>query len=89
MAAEELFSKKGYETKSAGLSSRAKNKLGDDLMRWADIVFVMEGWQEEEIIESYPEHKGKVHCLCISGLRKGDPELDRLLSERVEKYLNE
>lgn len=80
----------GVQAKSAGINTFAGTPLSAALIQWADIIFVMEEWQREEISLSYPAQlTGKrVVCLDIPDIYGYmQPELVRLLEERVPKYL--
>ena len=43
-----------YAVKSAGVSKKAEVRLTEDLIIWADIVFVMESKQRDVIVDLYP-----------------------------------
>ncbi len=89
--AEAVFSGyPGVQAKSAGINAFAGTLVSAALIEWADIVFVMEEWQREEISARYPAQlTGKrVVCLDIPDIYGYmQPELVRLLEERVPKYL--
>jgi predicted protein tyrosine phosphatase len=80
----------GVQAKSAGINTFAGTPLSGELIQWADIIFVMEEWQREEISLAYPAQlKGKrLICLDIPDIYGYmQPELVRLLQERVPEYL--
>jgi protein-tyrosine phosphatase len=53
--AESIYSDDSrYIVKSAGISKNAQVKLSEDLIIWADIVFVMESKYRDVIIDLYP-----------------------------------
>jgi predicted protein tyrosine phosphatase len=53
--AESIYSDDSrYIVKSAGISKRAQVKLSEDLIVWADIVFVMESKFRDVIVDLYP-----------------------------------
>ena len=43
-----------YAVKSAGISKKAQVRLTEDLIIWADIVFVMESKHRDVIVDLYP-----------------------------------
>jgi predicted protein tyrosine phosphatase len=82
----------GIETASAGVAPDAEEPLTADLIEWADVILVME-----------PKHRTKMNRMFGSILRNKqvaclgipddydyrDPELIRLLWERVPRVLPE
>ena len=53
--AESIYSDDSrYIVKSAGISKNAQVKLSEDLISWADIVFVMEIKYRDVIVDLYP-----------------------------------
>ena len=53
--AESIYSEDSrYAVKSAGISRKAQVRLTEDLIIWADIVFVMESKQRDVIVNLYP-----------------------------------
>ena len=53
--AESIYSDDSrYIVKSAGISKNAQVKLSEDLIIWADIVFVMESKHRDIIADLYP-----------------------------------
>jgi predicted protein tyrosine phosphatase len=53
--AESIYSDDSrYIVKSAGISKNAQVKLSEDLIIWADIVFVMENKFKDIIVDLYP-----------------------------------
>lgn len=72
---------------SAGTSKYAKRPLTEELVRWADVLVVMERGHLEHIREHYPEAaEGRpIHCLDIPDeFRSMDPALVRMLRERLQ-----
>jgi len=85
--AEHIF-KDEYETKSAGIDSLAKVVVSKVALDWADIVFVMESWHKEEIKRRFPKIKKRIISLNIPDeFYYMDPELVKILKEKVRKYL--
>ncbi len=87
--AEELFrNEDGLEAKSAGISPSAPRFLTEDLAAWADKIFVMEEMHKEYIAKKFPWAIHKVVVLGIPDIYfRNDPELKRLLKERVSPHL--
>ena len=85
--AEALFAGvSGVATDSAGLRPDAEQRLTAEQVAWADIVFVMERRHRTLLARGFgPALRGKrVVCLGIpDDFEYGDPELVRLLWERV------
>ena len=53
--AESIYSDDSrYVVKSAGISKNAQVRLTEDLIIWADIVFVMESKYRDVIVDLYP-----------------------------------
>jgi len=87
--AEELFrNEDGLEVKSAGIAPSAPNFLTEDLVAWADKIFAMEEVHREYIARKCPWAVHKVIVLGIPDVYfRNDPELKRLLRERVLLHL--
>jgi len=85
--AERIF-KDEYETKSAGIDPMARVVVTEKDIEWADIVFVMEEWQKEEIIETFPKVKRVISLDIPDQFYYMEPELIYLLRKRVKKWLS-
>lgn len=80
----------GVETLSAGLNTGADVPLSEELLRWADVVFVMEKRHREKLSREFRQALGgtRVICLDIPDIYEYmDPELVALLQKRVTPYL--
>jgi len=80
----------GVETLSAGLNVGADVTLSEELLRWADVVFVMEKRHREKLSREFRQALGgtRVICLDIPDIYEYmDPELVALLEKRVKPYL--
>ena len=80
----------GVETLSAGLNVGADVPLSEELLRWADLVFVMEKRHREKLSREFRQALGgtRVVCLDIPDIYEYmDPELVALLEKRVTPYL--
>lgn len=89
--AEELFEdNKNYEASSCGTHLFAEKTITSFAIEWADIIFCMEELHKEFIIKYYPEEiKGKeIVVLSIPDkYYRGDPELVRILKEKLKGWL--
>jgi len=88
--AEEIFkNNKNCIVKSAGLFEGCRIMLNKDMIKWADIIFVMEKRQKEEIEKRFPEEfiSKFIISLNIPDIYNYmDPDLIKLLKERVLGY---
>jgi protein-tyrosine phosphatase len=83
-----LREKEGFEVKSAGTWMGARKLVSKELMNWADIVFVMEEHHKEALIKIDQNAEAKIIVLGVDDhYLKGDPELMRILKERLSEYL--
>ena len=83
-----LRGKKGFEVKSAGTWAGAQKPVTKELIDWADIIFVMEEHHKEALKQIDAKADRKIIVLDIDDhYLKGDPELTRILKERLSKYL--
>jgi predicted protein tyrosine phosphatase len=55
----------GFQAKSAGTATYARNRITQDLIEWADTIIAMQEKQKETIIEIAPESKNKIKVLNI------------------------
>lgn len=88
--AEEIFRNvEGIEAKSAGTSIAATTQLTNELIDWADKIFVMEYEHQKAVLKMCCDAWNKVECLDIPDIyAHGEPELKRLLKERLQPYFN-
>jgi len=83
-----LRGKEGFQVKSAGTWTGARTVVSKELMDWADMIFVMEEHHKEALKQIDQRADMKVIVLGIDDhYFKGDPELTRILKERLSKYL--
>ncbi len=89
--AEQVFADwPGIETASAGLDRDADNPLTPELLRWADIVFVMERVHRTRLSAKFKPHLDGKRVICLEipdDYAYMDPELVRLLEARVPRHL--
>jgi predicted protein tyrosine phosphatase len=84
--AAELFGEKGHDTDYAGLCS-ASRPVTPELLEWADIIFVFESAQAEELKAMWPD-KQPINLSIGSHYGHGDGALKRLILERAGSYLD-
>lgn len=90
--AESLFLNSGlYEAKSCGTDQNAVIRVTQELIDWADVVFVMSENEDGHLtfIESNFDLNGKLVCdLDVpDNYDRDDPELIGLLSEKINEFL--
>jgi predicted protein tyrosine phosphatase len=89
--AEQVFaSHTGINVSSAGTNADAENPLTPELVRWADLIFVMEKTHRNKLQKRYkPELKdARLICLDIPDeFEFMDEGLVRLLKARVTRFL--
>ena len=90
-SAEQLFADwPGVETSSAGLNHDAENPLTPELLKWADTVFVMEKAHRAKLSKRFRPFLGGKRVVCLEipdDFAFMDPQLIRLLNERVPRHL--
>ncbi|AWM41689.1 hypothetical protein GobsT_72240 [Gemmata obscuriglobus] len=80
----------GLKTKSAGLSSLARVELTEELLAWADTIFVMERRLEKLIRRRFALEVGDKPLVCLAipdDYQFMQPELLAVLSERLTPHL--
>jgi predicted protein tyrosine phosphatase len=76
------------EVKSAGLLKSAVNVLTNELIKWADKIYVMEEYMKEEIVKKVPEANDKIRVLNIEDVYFiNDPVLRDILRSKLEKEI--
>ena len=84
--AEEYFKKK-FVTRSAGLHNQEPVQEKD--LSWADVVFVMEEEQRQELAERFPKQYLQKRILSLEipdVYQYQQPELIQLLRRRMEEH---
>ena len=86
--AERIFKDyKDIEVRSAGLSEESRVMLNEKLLKWADLIFVMEDFQKDIIKKRFPNIKKTVIVLDIDDIYDYmDPVLIKLLKEKTKKF---
>ena len=78
------------DVRSAGVGSHATVPVTEELLEWADIIFVMEKRQRNLIQKKWPEQyeRKRIVCLYISDeYDYMDPVLVRILVDKLEPYI--
>jgi len=79
----------GVCVRSAGLYDGSKVLLDRKLLEWADVVFVMEEEQKEEIKQRFPECRKNIIVLDIPDIYSYmDERLIILLKERTKQFFS-
>jgi predicted protein tyrosine phosphatase len=90
--AERLFCKRpDLDVRSAGTSEDAMVRVNDRMLEWADVIFAMDDEERNNLKRMFPDHPAlaRVACLDIPDVFPfNDPELVRLLEERVQTQLS-
>ena len=87
---QELIKEKGLNqnVKSAGIDRDAVKVVTEDLISWADKIYVMENWHKEFIIKLDPFSKHKIKVLDISdSYFRDDERLIKILEEKLRKEI--
>ena len=89
--AEMMFSEvKGIIVKSAGTASDAVTIVTKNMIRWADVIFVMEEKHKQELIKIDCSSCCKIQVLGIPDLfYRGQPELKQLVYEKMQPYIKQ
>ena len=89
--AEQVFADHpGVETASAGTNNDAENPVTSELLRWADMVFVMEKTHRNKIQRKYRNALKDARIVCLDipdEYDYMDAALVQLLNARMLRYL--
>lgn len=80
----------GIDTASAGLNNDADEPLTSELVRWADIIFVMEKTHRNKLRKKFKSDLKSQRVICLDipdDYEHMDPELVKLLEARVPRFL--
>ena len=89
--AETIYAEEGYPVRSAGTEIGASVTLSNDIILWADLIFVMEEKQKVIINAEFDDaaKDKKIFVLDIpDNYYYMEPELVELIKSRVAPYLN-
>jgi predicted protein tyrosine phosphatase len=88
--AERIFAEKeGFEVLSAGLNNDAEIPLTNDLVEWADIIFVMEKAQRNKLRKKYKKSLNNQKVICLEvpdDYEYMAPDLIVILEQKLGKY---
>jgi predicted protein tyrosine phosphatase len=79
------------EVASAGTNHDAEISVGPDLLRWADVIFVMEKIHRTKLSNRFKQHLGQARIICLDipdRYSYMDPDLVEILKTKVSKFLN-
>ena len=78
-----------FEVQSAGTWLHARRRITEELINWADIVFVMERHHKEFLADLNPVAENKIVVLDIPDIYpRNDPELVGILKDKLSTHLN-
>lgn len=78
----------GFEVQSAGTWLNARKRISEELIEWADIIFVMEQQHKETILAIKPDAEDKIVVLNIPDIYpRDDPELIEILKAKISEHL--
>jgi len=82
--AEEMYEdREDIDVKSAGILPGVPTPITEEMVNWADKIFVMEKKHRDHIIDKYPEAKEKTITLNIKDkYQRNDPALKRILEKK-------
>ncbi|MFI5138806.1 MAG: low molecular weight protein tyrosine phosphatase family protein [Sphingobacteriales bacterium] len=76
--------------RSAGTSDKARIKVNQKLIEWADLIFVMETRHRDLLKQRFPEAVAKKQMIMLDiedNYRFGDAELIEILKHSLRDYL--
>ena len=89
--AEQVFADHpGVECESAGLNNDADNPVSDELVAWAELIFVMEKSHRAKLSKRFRKSLGSRRIVCLDipdNYDFMDPELVTLLRRKVIPHL--
>lgn len=89
--AEQVFANHvGIECDSAGLNNDAGNPVTDELIEWAELIFVMEKAHRAKLSKRFRKALGSRRVICLDipdNYDFMDPELVALLTRKVTPLL--
>ncbi|HEY5972871.1 MAG TPA: low molecular weight protein tyrosine phosphatase family protein [Pseudoxanthomonas sp.] len=90
--AEQVFASwPGIETASAGINRDADNPVTPELLRWAELIFVMERVHRSRLSAKFRAHLTGKRIVCLEIPDEFDymePALVKLLETRVSGHLH-
>ena len=80
----------GIETASAGINRDADNPVTPELLKWADLIMVMERAHRSKLSAKFRAQLAGKHIVCLEipdNFDYMEPALIALLKARVPRYL--
>ena len=80
-----------HQARSAGTSEKARIKVNQKLIDWADVIFVMEPKHKELLRQRFPVALSQKQLIVLDiedNYRFGDAELIEILRSTLAEYLN-
>jgi predicted protein tyrosine phosphatase len=89
--AERIFGKRAdLDVRSAGTASDALARVNENMLAWADLIFVMDDRQRLSLRRRFSGHPSLEHLICLDipdDFTFMQPELVELLQSRATPYL--
>ncbi len=89
--AEQVFANwPGVESQSAGLNADAETPVTPELLRWSELIFVMEKTHRNKLAKTFRAHLNGKRVICLDipdDYDYMDPLLVALLKEKVTRFL--
>jgi predicted protein tyrosine phosphatase len=79
-----------HQARSAGTSDKARVKVNQKAIEWADVVFVMERRHKEQLNQRFAHAVAQKQLIVLDikdNYRFGEAELVELLRNSLEEYL--
>jgi predicted protein tyrosine phosphatase len=79
-----------HQARSAGTSDKARIKVNEKLLNWANVVFVMERRHSELLKQRFPKAIAGKELIVLDiedDYQFGDPELVEILKDKLEGHL--
>jgi predicted protein tyrosine phosphatase len=79
-----------HKAHSAGTSEKARIRVNEKMLLWADVVFVMERRHKQLLKERFPlalDGKTLIVMEIMDDYQFGDEELVEILKEKLSEYL--
>lgn len=90
--AETHFGKQaGYETRSAGTDQEASQQVTQELIDWADIIFVMEAVHRKKLEKRFKGQIDRARLITLGIMDiydRDQPDLIEILDQRVTPWLD-
>lgn len=89
--AERIFSKRpDLEVRSAGTAADALVRVNEQMLDWADVIFIMDDLQRRSLRRRFPAHPAVERLVCLEipdDFTFLQPELVALLERRTSPHL--